>query len=81
MTTPVTLLGHPRNMTPKGEVIELATYRAERAVRRASEADGGLVEVRPMQRGPSLRHVSHRRRMLRHLATLAMPGTKAASES
>ena len=64
-------------MTTKGEVVELATYRAQRAASRDAEAEGGLVELRR----PSPRQVSHRRRMLRHLATLVMPGPKAASES
>jgi hypothetical protein len=64
-------------MTTKREVVDLAAYRAQRAASRDPEADGGLVELRR----PSPRQVSHRRRMLRHLATLAMPGPKAASES
>jgi hypothetical protein len=68
-------------MASKSEVVDLATYRAQRAVRRAHEPDGRLVAVHAAAaRGPSLDLVSHRRRMLRHLATLAMSGPKAASE-
>jgi hypothetical protein len=70
-------------MATKGEVVELATYRAQRAASRDPEADGGLAgpgNVHSVFRRPSARQVSHRRRMLRHLATLAMPGPKAASE-
>ena len=71
-------------MTTKGELVELATYRAQRAVSRDPDADGGLVElakVHSVFRRPSPRQVSHRRRMLRHLSTVAMPGPKAVSES
>jgi hypothetical protein len=71
-------------MTTKGEVVELATYRAQRAASREPDAEGGLVElvkVYSVFRRFSPRQVSHRRRMLRHLATVAMPGPKAASES
>ena len=68
-------------MASKSEVVDLATFRAQRAVRRAQEPEGRLVAVDRVARGPSLDQVSHRRRMLRHLATLAMSGPKAASES